>query len=103
MNRHGVDDPAAELSVPRASGDEPFRYHLTAPFRVVFPARAGMNRSTSPIPRRTWCVPRASGDEPEQSLTLAELADRVPRASGDEPLNREGRFYPLMCSPRERG
>ena len=89
----------------------------------VFPARAGMNRSSVNHGLSRQCVPRASGDEPYRRLAPGEAAKvfparagmnrqgiklalrqiRVPRASGDEPdrcpsLSRAG-----QCSPRERG
>ena len=49
---------------------------------MVFPARAGMNRSSGLTLRLERSVPRASGDEPQRALAEARLA---------------------KCSPRERG
>ena len=51
-------------SVPRASGDEPRMVGVAAYSLTVFPARAGMSPTCSPIADIEICVPRASGDEP---------------------------------------
>ena len=55
---------------------------MRASNRLVFPARAGMNR------RPEHVDPRRVG---------------VPRASGDEPATLFGEPFHSRCSPRERG
>ena len=67
---------ATDNRVPRASGDEPVDEMKILFADVVFPARAGMNRSTGRAPWARRCVPRASGDEPSfpgGSLTRATV------------------------------
>ena len=55
---------------------------MTAGEKIVFPARAGMNRVWSHHP---------------------QVPGRVPRESGDEPLDGSADTLVDMCSPRERG
>ncbi|MBW3155433.1 hypothetical protein, partial [Salmonella enterica] len=51
-------------SVPRASGDKPLIARITAIYRIVFPAPAGINREDATIGFAPGGVPRASGDKP---------------------------------------
>ena len=90
---------------------------------ALFPAGAGMNRSSRPRLGLQFTVPRRRGDEPAEEAatgTAAELfpagagmnrrhelgdasTETVPRRRGDEPLNVAPDPAPVVCSPQARG
>ena len=70
------------MRVPRARGDEPVVGRHLSNSRMVFPAPAGMNRSTG---RGIGCwhgVPRARGDEPIEQLQYEAERQCSPRPRG---------------------
>ena len=90
---------------------------------VVFPAHAGMDRSSGSRGCRCRCVPRTRGDGPKASTKLDILTrcsphtrgwtvrdpqrhrrrGRVPRTRGDGPLKQGKVLLLVLCSPHTRG
>ena len=115
--------PARPKGVPRTRGDEPIatlpaRRRVVFPARAgmnriamrngvimrhVFPARAGMNRVGDAAGQQSIGVPRTRGDEPPRR-NCASTASRVfPARAGMNRSSRAARLPRLACSPHARG
>ena len=78
----GKGRPGHPEGIPRESGDDPELHNELNNNEMVFPARAGMIRTSS--------SPRSG-------------ASSIPRESGDDPNMWGAMFWHSEYSPRERG
>ena len=70
---------------------------------LVFPARAGMIRSSSARRPHDGSIPRESGDDPAVTHVATTPRQCIPRESGDDPAVPVIAVVPAWYSPRERG
>ena len=68
--------------IPRESGDDPNLLEIRPAGHQVFPARAGMIRTTSTRRRQQRRIPRESGDDPSQTTTTPTPSKYSPRERG---------------------
>ncbi|HAK8092626.1 TPA: hypothetical protein H2V91_002546 [Salmonella enterica] len=64
INRQHLLGTAADIGVPRASGDKPQKLSGREVDTSVFPAPAGINLNLEQLTAARKSVPRASGDKP---------------------------------------
>ena len=70
INRFRYCASLGNCRVPRASGDKPSLFMVSALALAVFPALAGINRLQYNLICKCGSVPRASGDKPTFSYVL---------------------------------